>query len=227
VRFGSLRRLTPISSVYGFDRGLPLDRYYIETFLARFGPQPGYSAGLIQGRVLEIGGREYVDRFGIPADFPAPGRVHRVDVLHASRDNPAATLVGSLTDQNCLPPDAFDCIICTQTLHVIFDTRAVLRTLHRGLKPTGALLLTVPGITRACVPDRDAWGDWWRFTSLSLRRLLEEVFDPGHVHVEAYGNVLTATGFLYGLATDDLRAAELDARDRDFELVLAARAVKT
>jgi SAM-dependent methyltransferase len=204
-----------------------VDRYYIERFLSRVGPQPGYAAGLIQGRVLEIGGRDYVDRFGLLTDVPTPGHVHRVDVLHASSDNPDATIVGNLTDEQCLPKDAFDCIICTQTLHVIFDTRAALRTLHRGLKPTGALLLTVPGITRSCLPDRDAWGDWWRFTSLSLRRLLEEIFDADRVHVEAYGNVLTAAGFLYGLAADDLRAAELDVHDRDFEVVLGARAVKT
>jgi SAM-dependent methyltransferase len=227
VRLGSLRRLTPISSVYGYDRGLPIDRYYVEAFLSRFGPRPGYAAGLIQGHVLEVGGRDYVDRFGIPAAVSTPGYVHRVDVLHASDDNPLATLVGSLTDEESVPAAMFDCIICTQTLHVIFDTRAALRTLHRALRPGGGLLLTVPGITRSCVPDRDGWGDWWRFTSLSLRRLLEEVFDAERVDVEAYGNVLAATGFLYGLAAQELRAAERDARDRDFEVVVAARAIKT
>jgi SAM-dependent methyltransferase len=219
VRFGSLRRLTPLSAVYGFDRGLPVDRYYIEAFLARFASQPGYAAGAIRGRVLEVGGREYADRFG-------PG-AERVDVLHGGPGNPEATIVGSLTDEECLPAGAFDCIICTQTLHVIFDTRAALRTLHRALKPGGTLLLTAPGITRSCLPDRDAWGDWWRFTSLSLRRLLDELFEAEGVHVEAYGNLLAATAFLYGLAADELRAAELDTRDRDFEVLIAARAVKS
>jgi SAM-dependent methyltransferase len=219
VRFGSLRRLTPVSAVYGFDRGLPIDRYYIEAFLARFPSQPGYAAGSIRGRLLEVGGREYADRFG--------QGVEHVDVLHAGPGNPEATIVGSLTDDRCLPADAFDCIICTQTLHVIFDTRAAVRTLHRALKPGGTLLVTVPGITRSCLPDRDAWGDWWRFTSLSLRRLLDEVFDADRVHVEAYGNVLAATSFLYGLAADELRRAELDARDRDFEVIVAGRAIKS
>jgi SAM-dependent methyltransferase len=226
VRFGSLRRLSPLSPVYGLSRGLPVDRYYIESFLSRFVPQPGYAAGVIQGRVLEIGGREYVDRYGQWADAPTPGHVHRVDVLHASPVNPEATLVGSLTDEHSLPRDAFDCVICTQTLHVIFDTRAALHTLHRALKPGGTLLLTVPGITRSCVPDRDTWGDWWRFTSSSLRRLLEAEFPPDQIHVEAYGNVLTAAAFLYGLAREDLRTAELDSRDRDFEVLVTARAVK-
>jgi hypothetical protein len=224
--FGSLRRLTPVSTVYGFDRGLPIDRYYIEAFLARHIASPGYSGGSIHGRVLEIGGREYVDQFGVPGDASKPGHVHRVDVLHANASNPEATIVGSLTDPAALPAGAFDCIICTQTLHVIYDARAVLRTLHAGLGDGGTLLLTAPGITRSCLPDRDAWGDWWRFTAHSLQRLLGEVFDPADVHVEAYGNVLSATGFLYGFAADELRPAELDLRDPDFEVILAARATR-
>jgi SAM-dependent methyltransferase len=226
-RFGTLRRLTPISTVYGFDRGVPIDRYYIEAFLARHAPSPGYSGGVIQGRVLEIGGREYVDRYGIAGTTPAPGRVHRIDVLHANASNPEATIVGSLTDPSALPAGAFDCIICTQTLHVIYDARAVLRTLHAGLREGGTLLLTAPGITRSCLPDRDAWGDWWRFTAHSLQRLLGEVFDPADVHVEAYGNVLTATGFLYGFAAEELHEAELDLRDPDFEVILGARATRS
>jgi len=35
VEFGDFRRLTPISPVWGLDRGIPLDRYYIHNFLAR------------------------------------------------------------------------------------------------------------------------------------------------------------------------------------------------
>jgi SAM-dependent methyltransferase len=125
-----------------------------------------------------------------------------------------------------LPPDAFDCIVCVQTLHVIFDVRGALAELHRALRPGGMLLATAPGITRSCLPDRDHWGDWWRFTSLSFDRLLREAFPGGRVHVEAYGNVLAAVSFLQGLAADELRAHELGVRDPDFEVVLTARALK-
>ncbi len=31
VRFGDLHRLTPLSVNYGYDRGVPLDRYYMRT----------------------------------------------------------------------------------------------------------------------------------------------------------------------------------------------------
>lgn len=223
LRWGSLA-LAPVSSNYGFDRGLPVDRWYVEHYLKRFAGHPGYAGGSIQGRVLEIGGREYADKFGAPAREPAIGVVHRVDVLHENDSNPEATIVGDLTQRGTLPEAVFDCIICTHTLHVIFDVRSALAELRRGLKPGGVLLLTAPGITRSCVPDRDAWGDWWRFTSQSLRRLAEEHFEPRDVTVEAYGNVLTATAFLYGLAAGELKESELTVRDPDFEVVIGLHA---
>jgi hypothetical protein len=34
VKFHNLRRLVPISKVWGVDRGQPLDRFYIENFLS-------------------------------------------------------------------------------------------------------------------------------------------------------------------------------------------------
>ena len=44
--------------------------------------------------------------------------------------------------------------------------------------------------------------------------------------VEAQGNVLAATAFLYGLASEELRPAELNHHDPDYQLVIAIRAVK-
>ena len=56
VRRLGLRRTEPISRAYGFDRGTPVDRHYIEAFLQRHAPSPDYSAGDIRGRVLEVEG---------------------------------------------------------------------------------------------------------------------------------------------------------------------------
>ena len=59
-----------------------------------------------------------------------------------------------------------------------------------------------------------------------LRRLAEEAFGDGNVEVATYGNVLTAAGFLYGLAASDLKQEELDAHDPLYEVVIGLRAVK-
>lgn len=226
LRWGLADRRAPVSACWGFDRGVPVDRHYIESFLARFAAQGDYAAGDLQGRVLEVGDRRYVDRFAKLAERPEPGFVHRVDVLHANAAPAGATIVGDLADAHTLPEATFDCIVATQVLCVIWEVQAALENLNRALKPGGVLLLTVPGITSALTPDRDHWGDWWRFTSSSLRRLLEDAFPGGRVHVEAYGNLQSATFFLHGLVAGDLSAQELDLRDPDYEVTIAARVVK-
>jgi hypothetical protein len=44
--------------------------------------------------------------------------------------------------------------------------------------------------------------------------------------VQAYGNVLVTTAFLYGLARPDLSQKELDYLDPDQEFLITVRAVK-
>ena len=211
VRFGSLRRLTPISRAFGFDRGLPIDRYYVECFLSRY-------ADDIRGRVLEIGDDSYTRTFG-------GNRVTTRDVLHVVEGNPQATIVADLTCADHIPSDTFDCMILTQTLHLIYDVRAALKTLYRVLKPGGVVLATFPGISQI---SHDEWGAYWcwGFTRLSARRLFEETFPAANVRVEAHGNVLVAMAFLHGLATEELRREELDHADADYEVLITVRAVK-
>jgi SAM-dependent methyltransferase len=213
VRFGSLRRLEPVSRKFGWDRGgLPVDRYYIERFLQQH-------AGDIAGRVLEVRDDAYTSKFG-------GANVTRADVLHPTPDNEKATIIADLTAADHVPSDAFDCIVLTQVLPFIPDVQAAVRTLHRILRPGGVVLATVPGISQIVRYDMDRWGDYWRFTSLSARRLFECGFPEGDVRVETHGNVLAATAFLQGLSTRDLRPDELDFRDPDYEVLITIRAVK-
>jgi SAM-dependent methyltransferase len=209
---GSLRRLTPISDDYGLDRGSPIDRYYVEGFLADH-------AGDVRGRVLEIADDRYARQFG-------GERVQQLDTLHAPPSNGTATIVADLTDARQIADAAYDCAIVTQTLMYIYDVRAAIRTLHRILAPGGVVFATVPGVSRICGPENAIWGDWWRFTAISIRRLFEEAFHPDDVTVAAYGNVLSAAGQLYGIAAEELTAEELDHRDPNFEVLLAVRARK-
>ena len=210
-RLGDLQRVTPIDSNWGFERGTPIDRVYVEQFVAA-------NAADIRGRVLEIAAPDYTTRFG--------RGVERVDILMATEGNPQATIVGDLTDAPQIPSDAFDCAIVTQTLQFVYDIRAALATLHRIVAPGGVLLATVPGITKISPPEDEEYGEWWHFTARSAQRLAEEAFGAGNVEARSYGNVLSATGFLYGLAASDLKAEELAAHDRLYEVIVGLRAVK-
>ena len=202
-----------MSRSFGFDRGTPVDRYYIERFLVAH-------ASDIRGRVLEFGDARYTRALG-------GDRVTRSDVLDVVPSNPNATIIADLTCADSVASDSFDCIVCTQTLQMIYDIRAAVAELRRILAPGGTLLLTGHGTSKTGRHrDSDPWGEYWRITADSARLMLQEVFTAEHVFVETFGNVLSAICSLEGLAAEELRTDELDYRDRDFEVVVAARAVK-
>jgi SAM-dependent methyltransferase len=207
---GDLRTTTPLTT-WGANRGGSIGRFYIARFLERH-------ASDISGRVLEIAGDEYVRRFG--------RGVTQTDVLDIFPENPRATIIGDLADAPNAPDSAFDCVLVTQVLSWIYDVRAPLRTVHRILKPGGVLLATTPGISRIAPVESELFGEWWHFTSMSAKRVSEEIFGEGNVEVETYGNVMSATGYLFGLGAYDLTPDELDVRDPAFEVLVCIRAVK-
>ena len=208
--FGAFRRTEPIGRAFGFDRGRPIDRRYIEVFL------DAHRAD-IRGRVLEIGDANYTRRFG-------GERVTQSDVYDRP-GNPHATLIGDLGGASNLPAGGFDCLIVCQTLLFIYDVHRAMRNLRDALKPGGVLLLTVPGISQIVREDMDREGDFWRFTTRSLHDLAADHFDGSRIDVRSWGNVLACVGFLHGLAQEDLRDDEIDACDPDFQLIVSLRAV--
>lgn len=211
VDFGDLRTLEPVSRFFGFDRGTPVDRHYIEGFLASH-------VRLITGRCLEIADAEYTTRYGLG--------VSRSDVLHADDTSPAATIIGDLTDLTSVLDDTYDCVIATQTLQYIYDIRNAISELHRILRPGGSCLCTMSFCSQISRFDMDRWGDYWRMTSKAAQTLFEDAFPDGEVEVFSYGNVLSATALLQGLAAEELTAQELDYRDPDYEVIVAVRATK-
>lgn len=212
VRLEDLRRAEPISRAWGGDRGTPIDRHYIEAFLAEH-------AADIRGRVLEIGDNVYTRRFG-------EDRVEHSDVLDVVRSSPNVTIVGDLADAPEIAPDTFDCVVCTQTLQLIPEIRGAVATLHRILKPSGVALVTIPTISQLAVDSEDRWQDHWRCTRFGARRLFEASFLPEDIGVGGPGNVLTAVAFLQGLCAEELNAEQLGFSDPQYELLVTVRAVK-
>jgi SAM-dependent methyltransferase len=210
VRFGDFGRTTPIDGDFGFGRGTPVDRFYIESFLER-------NSNDIAGRVLEIGNATYSQRFGAE-------RVTQQDVLHVRLGNPHATIVGDLSAADVLPRDSFDCIVLTQTLQYVYELRAAVAQLHAALKPGGVLLVTLPGISQI-EPDYSEGTWYWAFTASSASRLFAEVFD-GSVAVESHGNVFAAVSFLHGVALEELPPSKLLVRDADYPVIVTLRARK-
>ncbi len=207
VNLGDFDRTQPFSTQFGYDRGGPVDRYYIEKFLAKH-------SHLIKGRVLEIGDNEYTLHFGA-------SNVAQSEILHIDSNNTKATYVGDLSNASTLPDNTFDCIILTQTLQFIYDYQKAIATCFRVLKPGGSLLLTVPGISH--IPQ-DEWGKYccWSFTETSIQKVTSGHFGCDHIQTETYGNVLVATAFLYGMGRYELHDATLNAHDPHYQVIITA-----
>jgi SAM-dependent methyltransferase len=193
---GQFNRSRPLSREFGYDRGTPIDRYYIERCLEAH-------AADIHGRVLEVGDDSYSRRFGA-------GRITKQDILHVQSGNPKATIVGDLGDPETLPSGAF-------------DVEAAVRELRRALAPGGIVLVTVPGVSSI---DRGEWGGswYWSLTELSLNRLLTQFFNPAEVAIQSFGNLFAATAFLHGACVEEVDVSKLLASDRAYPVTVTASA---
>jgi SAM-dependent methyltransferase len=207
-----LWRLEPFSRACGADRGTPIDRYYIERFLAD-------NADDIHGRVLEMGDRVYTQKYG-------GRRVTHSDALFQREGKPGVTIVDDLQTGQNLPSDAFDCVVFTQTFQLLYDSRGAIRVLHRILKPGGVVLATFPGVSQIVRDEQEGWYDYWRWTATGAKRLWSETFGQDNVTVAPFGNLISVMSFISGVALHELKPDELDHRDRDYELSLTLRAVK-
>jgi glycosyltransferase involved in cell wall biosynthesis len=210
VALGDFGRVTPFSTGFGYDRGGPIDRYYIEAFLQK-------EATAIRGRVMEVGDNEYTLRFG--------QEVTHSDILHVDPANEKATIIADLSAAPQIVDNLFDCIILTQTLHLIYDYKQALATCFRILKPGGTLLLTVPGLTPI---DKGEWKEswYWSFTDKALQRLLGDTFPAPETEINSFGNVFIASTFLYGMGVAEVTIEQLNHYDPQFQVINTVKAIK-
>jgi Methyltransferase domain len=201
----------PFSNKFGWDRGTPIDRYYIEKFLE-------YNIYSIQGIVLEIAEDTYARKFGQD--------VSSFEILFPNDSLENATIIGDLTDAESIPDQKVDCFIATQTYNFIYDFQEAIKNSYKVLKINGVLLATVAGISQISRYDMDRWGDYWRFTSLAMKKSFEHIFGEGNVEIVSYGNAFAATSYLQGMVVEDVDVEKLDAIHQDYECIIGIKALR-
>lgn len=202
----------PVTRSFGLYRGTPIDRRYIEQFLAK-------NRNSIHGDLIEVGEDRYSSRLG--------ENVNSISLLSGSQSSKYRTIAADLTVLESLPAEQCDCFICTQTLNFIFDVQRAVHGLRQILKPGGVALCTVSGASQISRYDMNRWGDYWRFTEASLTKLFEPVF-KNSFSVEGYGNLLAATSLLSGISVEDLPDPfKLDRYDHDYPITLGVVAVRS
>jgi SAM-dependent methyltransferase len=203
------RNLAPLSNKYGFDRGKPIDRYFIEKFLDQ-------NKMLIKGRCLEIHDDEYTMRFG-------QDRVTKKDILDIDTNNKLANIYGDLRNLNNIPDNIYDTLIITQTIGMIDDVLSAVKECHRILKPGGTMLLTAASFSPS-LPGEG--GGYWRFTINSFNYLLGKFFKPENVKVESFGSALAGQAFWVGMSQEEMSQDELDYNDLQYPIIIAAVVTK-
>lgn len=199
-RWGNLRRLRPFSTSFGWDRGTPIDRYYVDRFFDQH-------KALITRDVLEIDQSIYTRRYG-----------HDLRTIHSFDIDPRCgpTFVCDLADpENILPDEAYDCVLLPCTLSLLRDIVPCLRNILRVVKPGGVILANAAGL----IPFDGATKDFWHASPEGWRHLTQSVWPNCEIIVEGHGNCLAVLAANLGLAMEELRVEELDFNDEVFPVV--------
>jgi hypothetical protein len=199
-RWGNLRRTRPFSTKFGFDRGTPIDRFYLARFLAEH-------AHRIRGDVLEIQSPGHARRYG-----RALGRTDSIDV------NPifTPTWLCDLARADAVPSASYDCFLLPNTLNHLRDLDGALRHAFRIVRPGGAILASAASLV-PLIPDGP---DYWHLSEAGWREVAQRAWPDGELSVVAHGNCLAATAALMGIAVEELDARELEVHDPRYPVLV-------
>ncbi|SFL03469.1 Methyltransferase domain-containing protein [Lachnospiraceae bacterium KH1T2] len=197
----------PKSIYFGFDRGQPIDRYFIRKFVNKYCKE----LRDVQ-KVLEVGENKYSQ------EFFGSRNVKKDILVYPEMD---------LTKESSLPANTYDLFIATQVFNFIYDFKSAIKGAKYLLKNGGTLIATCGGnISQISWADANNYGDYWRFTIFSLKRIFEEQ-GWKKVEIEGFGNAAIATAFIQGLAVEDLPDKSiLEEYEKGYEICIGIRAVK-
>src|SRR5262249_40934789 len=141
-RWGNLRRTAPFSATFGFDRGVPIDRYYLHRFLDA-------NRALIAGRVLEVQHTSYTGRFGTGVTT-----AHSFDIVPDGQP----TYVGDLAHcETIIPSASYDCVLLPNTAQHLRELDLALAQVWRIVRPGGCVLASAAGLIPLTGDARDYW----------------------------------------------------------------------
>jgi hypothetical protein len=199
-RWGNLRRMRPFSSTFGFERGTPVDRYFLHRFLAEH-------ANDITGAVLEVQTGSYTKRFGHD--------VTRADTFDIVPQFTPTYLCDFAHCGDVLPSQAYDCLLLPNMLPCVRELDLALPHALRVMRPGGTILASAAGL----LPLTGDVPDYWRFSPDGWRERLAAAWPGATIEVTGHGNCLTSVAAQLGLALEELTAAELDAHDPRFPVL--------
>jgi hypothetical protein len=199
-RWGNLRRTTPFSSSFGFERGTPIDRHYLHRFLDAH-------RHAITGRVLEVQTDSYTKRFG--------HQVRRADTFDIVPDFAPTYLCDFAHCESLIHDASYDCVLLPNALQHFRDLDRCLLQALRIAAAGGVILASTAGL----LPLTGDTPDYWRLSPDGWRERLAQAWADADVEVSGHGNCLAVVAAQLGLAVEELTAAELDVHDARYPLL--------
>lgn len=207
-RWGNLKNVNePFSSIWGFDRGTPVDRFFGDRFFDE-------NRHLITGKVLEIQKPVYTQQYGVGVT-----QADSIDIDSA----PNPTIVCDLAEsEGVIPDNTYDTFLLPYTLLVVKNLEPALRHAMRIVKPGGTILAT----TSVMTPVLADYPEYWRMTEHGWRELLPKVWPGAKFEVATHGNCVSAVASILGLAQEELSLKDLEHHDPRFPVVISIKATK-
>lgn len=193
--FGSFKRRAPFCPDFGYSRGTPIDRYYLDKFIAEIRDE-------VVGDTLEIGGkRQNQELYG----FTRAASYLTMDVA----PHPDVEVVADVHNAAAFPPGSVDTVVLLNVLEHCENPPLAVENVHRWLRDGGRVFCMVPNAQRV----HGAPNDFWRPLPSAID-LLFSAFPERRLFV--YGNALSAVASLLGVAAEELSGEDLDWRDDEY-----------
>jgi hypothetical protein len=205
-----LSKLKCVSSKFGFDRGQPIDRLYIEHFINSNCGKISHACG------IEVGEIHYLNSINVN---------NKIILSHPSFTGATHSDTQILLDLNTISVKSTssplaDIIICTNVLNFVKYPDIAMENFRNLLTQKGKLILTVSASMPISRFDSERWGDYWRFTEQGLKLLVEK--SGFECSTEVYGNYHASLAFLSGYAVEDCSEFDLLFKDLRFPITIGA-----
>ena len=207
-------KIKRVSKKFGFDRGLPIDRFYIDKYLDKNLSKSTYQNG------LEVGGVQYLEKFKVAKKTALLHPEYLISEGHGDQ----ALVVDLNKKFKNIGDEKFDLIIATNVLNFVEEPHLALNTFQELLVPGGLLIISVSASMPISEFDKNRWGDFWRFSLQGLRLILGKT--DMDFEIEYRGNFRATIAFLCGMATEECPEIDLLDLDDEFPITIFAKCKK-
>ena len=204
----TLRSIKKHSEKFGFDRGTPIDRYYIDHFLKNLNLENNFNRSLEFGEIL------YSDSFKVKEKY------FLSHPEYETRDIASNQILFDLNSEHSYEGTKFDLILSTNVINFTKNPFVSIKHHIDMLNSRGTLVLTVSASMPISKFDAERWGDYWRFTPDGLNQLLRTL--NCEYHIKSFGSFVTSIAFLCGLSAEEIDATDLNKNDDSYPIVVMA-----